>query len=44
MRFAGNSSEELNLCKSYVFGVEEVKGDEIGMGDTEPADKSAVPY
>jgi hypothetical protein len=44
MRFAGKSSEELNIRKLYLLGVQEVTGDQIGMGDIEPADRSAVPY
>jgi hypothetical protein len=30
------------MCK--LFGVQEVKGDQTGMRDIEPVDKSAAPY
>jgi hypothetical protein len=44
MWFAGNSSKGLHMCKIYLLGVQEVKGDLIGFGDIEPADESMVPY
>jgi hypothetical protein len=43
VRFAGKSSEELNIRKLYLCVVQEVKGVQIGMGDIEPADKSTAP-